>query len=109
MPLRALRSVDAWCAQASLLLVRIVERRTGKYVGSRPVKISKATTKVGAVEIGDKKAKELEKRLKTQAKRGIAKMSGLAEDSRGHMVRRATALIRGLSSQVAQLETLALL
>lgn len=46
-------------------------RRTGKYVGSRPVKISKATTKVGAVQIGDSKAKDLERRLKTQAKKGI--------------------------------------
>ncbi|MBW0498133.1 hypothetical protein O181_037848 [Austropuccinia psidii MF-1] len=36
----------------------------GKYVGSRPIKISKATTKVGAVNIGSKKARMLEDRKK---------------------------------------------
>lgn len=36
----------------------------GKYVGSRPIKISKATTKVGAVNIGSKKARLLETRKK---------------------------------------------
>lgn len=41
---------------------------SGKYVGTRPVKISKATTGVGAVEIGDKKAREMD--LKKKAKSG---------------------------------------
>lgn len=36
----------------------------GKYVGSRPIKISKATTKVGAVNIGTKKARQLDDRKK---------------------------------------------
>lgn len=40
----------------------------GKYVGSRPVTISKATTGVGAVEIGDKKARAMD--LLKKAKSG---------------------------------------
>jgi len=47
---------------------------SGKYVGSRPVKISKAQTQVGAVDIGAKKARELEKNLKN--KRGVGRHRG---------------------------------
>ncbi|KAH8915846.1 RNA-binding domain-containing protein, partial [Atractiella rhizophila] len=36
----------------------------GKYVGSRPVKIKKATTQVGAVNIGAKKARDLDSKKK---------------------------------------------
>ncbi|KAG0141977.1 hypothetical protein CROQUDRAFT_98103 [Cronartium quercuum f. sp. fusiforme G11] len=36
----------------------------GKYVGSRPIKISKATTKVASVNIGSKKARQLDDRKK---------------------------------------------
>lgn len=36
----------------------------GKYVGSRPVKIKKATTQVGAVTIGARKARELDSKKK---------------------------------------------
>jgi hypothetical protein len=65
------------------------DARTGKYVGSRPVKIEKATTKVGAVTIGDKKAKELERRLKTSAKKGINKPGSIMPgQSRSTKVRR---------------------
>lgn len=39
----------------------------GKYVGTRPVKISKATTGVGSVEIGDKKAREMDLRKKAKS------------------------------------------
>ena len=39
----------------------------GKYVGSRPITISKATTKVGQVYIGEKKAKELDTKKKPYA------------------------------------------
>lgn len=36
----------------------------GKYVGSRPVKIQKASTTVRQVNIGEKKAKELDTKKK---------------------------------------------
>ena len=36
----------------------------GKYVGNRPIKLRKADTNVRPVEIGHKKAKQLEKELK---------------------------------------------
>lgn len=42
----------------------------GKYVGSRPITIKKATTQVRAVEIGDKKAKKLEADMKKRHKEG---------------------------------------
>lgn len=35
-----------------------------KYIGSRPVKISKATTKVGQIDIGERKARELDTKKK---------------------------------------------
>ena len=37
---------------------------TGKYVGNRPVKLKKADNNIRPVEIGHKKAKQLEKELK---------------------------------------------
>jgi hypothetical protein len=39
-------------------------RTIGKYVGNRPVKLKKADTHINAVEIGHRKAKQLEKELK---------------------------------------------
>ena len=48
---------------ALLMLVRIA----GKYVGTRPVKISKATTAVSAVNIGNRKAKELDSKNKKKS------------------------------------------
>ena len=36
----------------------------GKYVGNRPIKLKKADTNIRPVEIGHKKAKQLEKDLK---------------------------------------------
>jgi len=47
----------------------------GKYVGSRPVKISKATTQVGSVHIGERKARQLEKALEN--KRGVGRHRGM--------------------------------
>ena len=43
----------------------------GKYVGSRPITIKKATTGVEAVNIGEKKAKKIEKEAKEKAKSGV--------------------------------------
>ena len=37
---------------------------TGKYVGNRPVKLKKADNSINPVEIGHRKAKQLEKELK---------------------------------------------
>lgn len=37
---------------------------TGKYVGNRPVKLRKADNNINPVEIGHRKAKQLEKQLK---------------------------------------------
>ena len=37
---------------------------TGKYVGNRPIKLKKADNNIRPVEIGHKKAKQLEKELK---------------------------------------------
>jgi hypothetical protein len=45
---------------------------SGKYVGSRPIQIKKATAGVAAVDIGEKKAKKLEKDLKKRLKEGTA-------------------------------------
>lgn len=45
----------------------------GKYVGSRPITIKKATTEVRAVEIGEKKARKLESEAKARAKSGVQK------------------------------------
>ena len=45
----------------------------GKYVGSRPITIKKATTEVRAVEIGEKKARKLETEAKARAKSGVQK------------------------------------
>jgi len=45
----------------------------GKYVGSRPITIKKATTEVRAVEIGEKKARKLEEEAKKRAKSGVQK------------------------------------
>ena len=36
----------------------------GKYVGNRPVKLKKADNNINPVEIGHRKAKQLEKELK---------------------------------------------
>lgn len=47
--------------------------RLGKYVGSRPITIKKATTEVRAVEIGEKKARKLETEAKARAKSGVQK------------------------------------
>lgn len=37
---------------------------TGKYVGNRPVKLKKADNHINPVEIGHRKARQLEKELK---------------------------------------------
>ena len=47
----------------------------GKYVGSRPITIKKATTAVAAVNIGAKKALKLEKEAKERATAGGPKRS----------------------------------
>ena len=39
-------------------------RIAGKYVGNRPVKLKKADNSINPVEIGHRKAKQLEKELK---------------------------------------------
>lgn len=41
------------------------KKMDGRYVGSRPVKIQKATTQVRQVQIGEKKAKELDTKKKS--------------------------------------------
>ena len=46
---------------------------TGKYVGNRPIKLKKADTNVRPVEIGHKKAKQLEKDLKKNRKKLLKK------------------------------------
>lgn len=63
----------------------------GKYVGSRPVKIQKATTTVRQVDIGTKKARELDTKKKAHtvgnkvgpvlvsAKREATKLTSLAD------------------------------
>ncbi len=48
----------------SLPPVIILIRYLGKYVGNRPVKLKKADNAVNPVEIGHRKAKQLEKELK---------------------------------------------
>lgn len=40
----------------------------GKYVGNRPIKLKKADSTIRPVEIGHKKAKQLEKDLKLKHK-----------------------------------------
>lgn len=46
----------------------------GKYVGSRPIKISKATTKVGVVQIGNKKARSLDDHRKKKLIQGVERL-----------------------------------
>ncbi|WAR54649.1 hypothetical protein PtB15_4B266 [Puccinia triticina] len=46
----------------------------GKYVGSRPIKISKATTKVGMVQIGNKKARTLDDHRKKKLIQGVERL-----------------------------------
>jgi RNA recognition motif-containing protein len=46
----------------------------GKYVGSRPIKISKATTKVGVVQIGNKKARHLDDHRKKKLIQGVERL-----------------------------------
>ncbi|KAH9462718.1 hypothetical protein Pst134EA_005516 [Puccinia striiformis f. sp. tritici] len=46
----------------------------GKYVGSRPIKISKATTKVGVVQIGNKKARALDDHRKKKLIQGVERL-----------------------------------
>ena len=41
----------------------------GKYVGNRPIKLKKADNTVNPVEIGHRKAKQLEKELKKELKK----------------------------------------
>ena len=42
----------------------ITDGRLGKYVGNRPVKLKKADNNINPVEIGHRKARQLEKELK---------------------------------------------
>lgn len=52
---------------SSVLLYRasfLTATLSGKYVGNRPIKLKKADNAVNPVEIGHRKAKQLEKELK---------------------------------------------
>lgn len=46
------------------MLCHLMSCVTGKYVGNRPIKLKKADNAVNPVEIGHRKAKQLEKELK---------------------------------------------
>ena len=48
----------------SSLIVDSLVHIIGKYVGNRPVKLKKADNSINPVEIGHRKAKQLEKELK---------------------------------------------
>ena len=47
-----------------LTAITNASRHVGKYVGNRPIKLKKADNSVNPVEIGHRKAKQLEKELK---------------------------------------------
>ena len=47
-----------------LTAITNASRYVGKYVGNRPIKLKKADNSVNPVEIGHRKAKQLEKELK---------------------------------------------
>lgn len=71
--LKAWKEMNGACFALSLLSwwperLRREPRSTGKYVGTRPVKISKATAGVASVNIGDKKARDFD--AKVQRKTG---------------------------------------
>lgn len=54
-----------WTVGALLVCHRLSEASSGKYVGNRPIKLKKADdSAIRPVEIGHRKAKQLEKNLK---------------------------------------------
>lgn len=63
--LKAWKEMDGKSPFASFLHPTIHSHEfSGKYVGNRPVKLKKADNHINPVEIGHRKAKQLEKELK---------------------------------------------
>ena len=61
--LKAWKEMDGMSTSICLGSVLIIIP-TGKYVGNRPIKLKKADNAINPVEIGHRKAKQLEKELK---------------------------------------------
>ena len=55
---------DGWCVKSCVFLNGPLISSIGKYVGNRPIKLKKADNGVNPVEIGHRKARQLEKELK---------------------------------------------
>jgi len=63
--LKAWKEMDGELAHNVETVPQFADRVVGKYVGNRPVKLRKAdTTAIRPVEIGHRKAKQLEQELK---------------------------------------------